>query len=316
MVRSPVLLFQAFLLWTSRPWPHGSELAAPGHQFRPWNASQLPPPTLDAAVSCVWQRGYVTAAVVTGGAEYKEHSAAIHLGHDTVSTMVRSPVLLFQAFLLWTSRPWPHGSELAAPGHQFRPWNASQLPPPTLDAAVSCVWQRGYVTAAVVTGGAEYKEHSAAIHLGHDTVSTMVRSPVLLFQAFLLWTSRPWPHGSELAAPGHQFRPWNASQLPPPTLDAAVSCVWQRGYVTAAVVTGGAEYKEHSAAIHLGHDTVSTMVRSPVLLFQVSYRNSAACVKSSNRCLLAVSCPPELFDVKKHVTFFCIICHLFCQICS
>lgn len=93
----------------------------------------------------------------------------------------------------------------------------------------------------------------------------------------------------------------------PQCLGASASNARQLGLGTFTGDASGAKHKFEPAAYLIGHDAAATMRCSQLLFFQVSYLNNAACVKSSNYCLVAVSCPLELSDVKKQM-LACSLC--------
>lgn len=87
------------------------------------------------------------------------------------------------------------------------------------------------------------------------------------------------------------------------SLGAAGLCdqAWSRGSTT--IIIEDKEDNHLPLTLAVGHDTAATMVHLPVLLMQVSYLNHAYSVRTSDRCFIAMLCPPHIFDVTKKLLF-------------
>nr|XP_037276014.1 uncharacterized protein LOC119168726 [Rhipicephalus microplus] len=83
---------------------------------------------------------------------------------------------------------------------------------------------------------------------------------------------------------------------------------WQHGSSVTMAGQRSALFKRQSTTCCFGLDTAGRMPCLRPLLFQVGYLNNASCIRSSNRCFLAVSCPPELRSVLKRLLSCMYVC--------
>ncbi|XP_049267703.1 uncharacterized protein LOC125760039 isoform X2 [Rhipicephalus sanguineus] len=131
---------------------------------------------------------------------------------------------------------------------------------------------------------------SASGNIGLLQVFVLLFAPLLRL-GFL--GNHPFLDYCQSASVTIQSLAWNASSQETPRMpfpSAARFCVWQH----RATTSEGRQHRLQIAAPDssaLGHATATTVVTKMPFLMQVSYLPNAACVRSGNRCLLAVSCP-------------------------
>ncbi|KAH9375071.1 hypothetical protein HPB48_018060 [Haemaphysalis longicornis] len=137
----------------------------------------------------------------------------------------------------------------------------------------------------------------------------MGRSPMLLLQVTLQLAFSSCPFVSWPAISTERQLCLHQTCFGPPGLEEKEHIIWQQATSSTAICAPASPYKRQPDRSSLGHDIASRMGRSPMLLLQVSYLSSSAGVKTSNYCLLAVSCPPDLCEtVKRYLSVPSRIC--------
>lgn len=106
----------------------------------------------------------------------------------------------------------------------------------------------------------------------------------------------------------------NNSPSSPPLLALSLLSAWPRR-ATSCVGHSLPLFKQPPSRTHLGHATGPSAVMTPFSLVQVSYLPCARCVCSSDRMLIAVSCPTDTFYATRKLLYqslssFCVNAHL------
>ncbi|KAH9384304.1 hypothetical protein HPB48_026297 [Haemaphysalis longicornis] len=228
--------------------------------------------------------------------------------------------------------PWPEKTCDTVSNHPLQevPGNAEAVQVSLKRAMPPCVAGAGGFYHCPIKRTLTYKLLGA--YWGHATGPSVVMTPFLLVQALLLSSAAsaaylggasiyPCP-GSTLAEdyvdiscqPASDPENENNSPSSPPLLALSLLSAWPRR-ATSCAGHSLPLFKQPPSRTHLGHATGPSVVMTPFLLVQVSYLPCARCVCSSDRMLIAVSCPTDTFYATRKLLYqslssFCVNAHL------